>query len=181
MLHCSLGLSTQYYLYWKGIFCRTQSIRLKIPLWQTLFRNDRHRTCWEVGHVWQNTIDEWGYIHKLTYHTMHCNWSMDMHLTDMTECHLVNSEYLAQLHPECLQSSSIEQSWCFWFQWYIILHWLIRNWQRYTFKWLLMAMPARLGNLGARCAPMKCEKQPILPDLGNCILTLAHIVLIKNI
>ena len=68
-------------------------------------------TCGEVGHVWQGTIDEWGYdIHKQTYHTIHCNLSMDVCLIDTTECYLVNSEYLIQLDPECLQSSSIEQS-----------------------------------------------------------------------
>ena len=108
-------------------------------------------TCWEVGHVWQGTIDEWGYnIYKQTYHTIHCNLSMDVCLIDITECYLVNSKYLAQLYPECLQSSSIEQSWFFWFQWYIILHWLIRNWQRYTFKSILMTMPAELRLMSLR-------------------------------
>ena len=126
-------------------------------------------TCWEVGHVWQDTIDEWRYILKKTHHTIHCNLSMDMYLIDITECHIVNSKYLAQLYPECLQSSPIEQSWFFWFQWYIILHLLIRNWQRYTFKSILINIPAELGNIGARRASMRWEKQPILSDLGNCI------------
>ena len=44
--------------------------------------------------VWQGTIDEWGYIYKQTHHTMHCYLSMNVHLIDITECYLVNSEYL---------------------------------------------------------------------------------------
>ena len=121
-------------------------------------------TCWEVGHVWQGTIDEWGYdIYKQTYHTIHCNLSMDVCLIDITECYLFNSKYLAQLYPECLQSSSIEQSWFFWFQWYIMLHWLIRNWQRYTFKSILMTLPAEFGSIGAHRVPMRCKSRPFSP------------------
>ena len=67
------------------------------------------QTCWEVGHVWQGMIDEWGCdIYKQTYHTIHCNLSMDVCFIDISECYLVNSEYLAQLYPECLKASSIE-------------------------------------------------------------------------
>ena len=51
-----------------------------------------------------------GYIHKKTHHTMHCNLCMDAHLIDIRGCYLVNSDYFVQLDPECLQSSSIEQS-----------------------------------------------------------------------
>ena len=49
-------------------------------------------------------------VHKKTHHTIHCNLSMDMYLINITEGYIVNSKYLAQLYPECLQSSSIEQS-----------------------------------------------------------------------